>query len=203
MTIKFIAPGKRFNRFTLLEDIGVLNGLRRWRVQCDCGNVKICEASAVARGHTKSCGCLKAESAKKPKYKVHGMCGTSTYRSWTAMHSRCRDPRKPDYHGKGITVCDRWSKFENFLADMGERPDGMTIDRIDSSGNYEPSNCKWSTNKEQHRNTSRNLLISHNGETRTLAGWAEATGIGRATIKARISRGWSISESLTKEVRPY
>jgi hypothetical protein len=203
MTIKHIQPGTRFNRLTFLEDAGLSKGLRRWKVQCDCGTIKICEASSVARGHTKSCGCLHIEKTKCAKYKKHGMCNTPTYNSWSSMLSRCMDINKPSYCGKGITVCERWKTFENFYSDMGERPAGMTIDRIDPHGNYESSNCRWATEKQQHRNTTRNLLITYNGLTKPLVDWAEQTGIARATISARLKKGWTIEDSLTKPVRPY
>lgn len=126
-----------------------------------------------------------------------------TYRSWDAMIQRCQNPnhnRFKWYGAKGIKVCARWRVFENFLADMGERPDGMTIDRQDETKDYEPGNCVWATQKEQQRGKRR--LIEHGGEAYSLTDWAEKTGIKRATLKRRMQTyGWSASKALTTPVQ--
>lgn len=131
----------------------------------------------------------------------HGFGNTPTYRSWAGMIQRCTnfsDPRYKDYGGRGILVCNRWRSFQNFFKDMGNRPEGTTLDRIDNNGNYEPENCRWATPKEQSRNTSFNHLITHNGKTQSLVSWADETGINQRTLYARISRlGWSIEKALT------
>jgi hypothetical protein len=164
---------------------------------CDCGTSKEILVQAVKSGNTKSCGCLKQELKSKPKYVNHGMCGTPTYYSWTAMLSRCLYAGKQHYHGKGIKICQRWRKFENFLADMGERPRGMTLDRIDPNGNYEPSNCRWATHKDQCSNRTNNAWLTLNGERHTVQQWADITNIPHATIHMRLKRGWSVKASLT------
>jgi hypothetical protein len=103
-----------------------------------------------------------------------------------------------NYGGRGITVCERWLSFENFYEDMGDRPEGMTLDRHpDFNGNYEPGNCRWATDTEQHNNTRANRVISHNGETKTLTQWARSLGIEPGTLKERIRKGWSIEEALS------
>lgn len=124
------------------------------------------------------------------------------YLSWRAMMQRCRDPNSPAYPrygGRGIKVCDRWLKFENFLADMGPRPEGMTLDRWpDNDGNYEPNNCRWATRTEQASNTRGNHMITAAGRTQTLTAWARELGIDPAAIRYRIDRmGWSEEKAVT------
>lgn len=109
------------------------------------------------------------------------------------MKNRCFNPKVPyysNYGGRGITVCERWLKFENFFADMGLRPTGTSIDRIDVNGNYEPSNCKWSTDKEQSRNRRCNVMLTINGETKCVSEWAEIKGVSKERIRMRMIYGW-------------
>ncbi|MFF7550943.1 hypothetical protein ACFZCU_46175 [Streptomyces canus] len=127
-----------------------------------------------------------------------------TYQTWRNMRSRCENPNVPaykNYGGRGITVCERWKSFDNFLADMGERPEGMTIERIDNDGNYEPSNCRWSTYQQQGRNTRANRRLTWNGETKTIIEWAETLGVKAFTISARLRMGWTTEDALTRPVR--
>lgn len=186
----------KFHRLTLIEDMGIINGNRQWKMRCDCGQEKIARASYIRIGHIKSCGCLHIERNKGPKYFRHGLCNTPTYRSWNSMKFRCNNPSKKYYFGK-VSVCKRWLDFRNFLIDMGERPKGKTLDRKDGLKGYYPGNCRWATHTEQARNKSNSRLISFRGKRKTLSEWAEDIGIGHATIAARIKRGWSIKRSLT------
>lgn len=127
------------------------------------------------------------------------------YRIWMAMRERCSNPRHNRYHlygGKGITVCERWDSFEAFYEDMGGKPEGRSIDRIDGNGNYEPSNCKWSTPREQANNMSVNVLITRGKITRTMSQWARALGIKASTIKSRIYYGWRPEEAASMIGRP-
>jgi len=115
------------------------------------------------------------------------------------MIQRATNPnhnRSADYAGRGVTVCDDWKVFENFLRDMGERPEGMSLDRIDNSKGYSPENCRWATPKEQLNNTRRNRFLTLNGETKTVAQWAEEAGINAGTIYSRLGRGWSGADLL-------
>jgi hypothetical protein len=143
-----MASGQRYGRLTALEFYGrERHGWAIWSFRCDCG-VEFTALAANARfGTTKSCGCARTK---------HGMAGTQEYHSWIGMLSRCRDQNNSgykDYGGRGISVCAKWTKFENFLADMGLKPSAShSIDRINNNGNYEPGNCKWSTPKEQAAN---------------------------------------------------
>lgn len=123
----------------------------------------------------------------------HGMSRSLVYRTWDLMRQRCNNPNAvsyPKYGAKGIRVCDRWALFANFYADMGDRPTPEhTLDRIDSSGHYEPSNCRWATMKEQQRNKKSNRLITIDGVTQTLAAWAEVSPVTRVGIARRINAG--------------
>lgn len=149
--------GQKFGKLTAIKPIEYNRHKQIvWHCQCDCGNTKDAVGSEIAKGNIRSCGCLGRHGHSSRKNR------SPTYSSWLSMISRCTNPRDPQYHhygGRGITVCERWRKFENFLADMGERPKGTSIDRIDGSGNYERSNCKWSTPKEQAQNRR-----NHRGE---------------------------------------
>jgi hypothetical protein len=133
-----------------------------------------------------------------------GRTHSATWSHWRAMKSRCMNPATksyPDYGGRGIRVCEQWiNSFETFLADMGECPEGMTIDREDHNGDYTPANCRWATRKQQNRNSRRNRFLTLNGETLCAGEWAERTGIGYRTIINRMNSGWSDEDVLTKPV---
>lgn len=121
------------------------------------------------------------------------------HKSWRGMIDRCNNPQHKNYHrygGRGIKVCERWLTFKNFLEDMGERPEGMTLDRINNDGDYEPSNCRWATPKEQAQNTSTNVNITINGETHCLTEWSRISGINCKTLRRRLQNGWDHNDLL-------
>lgn len=136
----------------------------------------------------------------------HGHTGSPTYESWSRMKQRCNNPNDPSYDGyggSGIMVCDEWNaSFEAFLRDMGERPNGCSLDRYpDPSGNYEPGNCRWATPMQQSRNRRDNSLLKHNGKVMTIVEWSEETGIQPSTISKRINKyGWTAEEALSTPV---
>lgn len=194
--------GTRFERLLVVSRAGSTPRSATWNCVCDCGKQKILPTTALISGNTRSCGCLNKESIAKVGLanKTHGMSCTPTHKSWTHMLGRCRNPNDKaymNYGGRGISVCDRWSSFENFIADMGEAPKGLTIDRKDVNGNYEPGNCRWATDTEQARNTRVNRIISAFGKTMTLADWGDETGLDASTIETRLKRGWSVEKTLT------
>ncbi len=129
-----------------------------------------------------------------------------TYKSWMAMMARCTNPASTNYAlygARGISVCQRWLTFENFLADVGERPAGMTIDRINADGNYEPGNVRWATAQMQTRNRRGNLLLTFDGRTQPLFAWAEERGLTRDVLRKRLRLGWSIQRALTEPRHAY
>lgn len=149
--------GKKFNMLKILRFDSKIGKYFYYLCECDCGNKKVIIGNKVKYGETKSCGCLSFKHNLK-----HGNAkrsfknkATRTYTSWSAIKSRCLNKNNEAYHhygGRGITMCKRWDKFENFLLDMGKCPDGLSIDRINTNGNYKPSNCRWATRKQQSVN---------------------------------------------------
>lgn len=128
---------------------------------------------------------------------------TREYQIWKSMRKRCRNPRDKDYHkygARGIGVCERWSSFQSFLADMGPAPEGKTLDRVDNDGDYGPSNCRWSTPMQQSRNTRINRWLTHEGRTMCATDWSAELGLGRGTLQCRIARGWTEDRIFSKKV---
>ena len=148
--------GERFGRLVAVERHGTSQPTM-WLCRCDCGATAMVMSRSLVAGLTRSCWCLRREVVAQlgKRASTHGQTHTPTWRSWKSMLDRCTYPSNigwKHYGGRGIKVCDRWRSFVNFLADMGERPPGTTLDRIDNNGNYEKSNCRWATYKEQRAN---------------------------------------------------
>jgi hypothetical protein len=153
-----------------------------WNCICDCGKLKIINGCSLRADKSKSCGCSR---------KTHGHSSENkrslTYRSWESMCRRCLTVKEdhPDfklYKGRGIQICERWLKFDNFLADMGERPEKMSLDRIDVNGNC-PENCKWSSNLEQCRHKRTAVLLTYKGETLLMSEWERRFDLGTGTLR--------------------
>lgn len=183
---------RTFGRLTVVAFAGRRRGNSLWHCVCKCGGATRSSTNDLKTGHTNSCGCYLSERVTK-----HGCAGrgkmSPEYMAWSGIIQRCTNDKSPNYHnygGRGIKVCDRWLTFENFLADMGRRPPGTTIDRKNNDGNYEPGNCRWATQKEQCRNNRRNRRITFDGETLTIIEWSERTGLPFNLIRKRLHRGW-------------
>jgi len=195
--------GQRFGHLTVLERAeNNRHNQTRWRCRCECGSEKVVLQSTLARGDAKSCGCLSSRNRIGDRTRSHGKTGSTTYAVYRAMMQRCYDKnadRYADYGGRGIYVCDRWQTFQGFYADMGDRPSGMTLDRLDNSGPYSPENCQWRSYKSQARNRRTNRLLTFGGETLCVAEWGERTGIKPATIHRRIFvYEWPVERALTE-----
>lgn len=192
--------GKRFGKLTVIEFNGK-NKFKKplWKCKCDCGNEAVVAGENLTKKiATKSCGCLRLESNTK-----HNKCKTSIYNVWNGMIQRCTDiknSRYKSYMGRGITVCDKWLTFEGFYEDMGDRPKGMSLDRVDNNGNYCNENCKWSTPKEQSNNTRKNHPLTFNGKTQNITQWSEELNISWTVLQSRINRKWSTERALTEKV---
>lgn len=206
--------GQKFGRLTVLgKTENKKYGKILWDCQCECGNHKETISSCLRNGDVKSCGCLQRETRRNNALRLdkvrvkHGMSNSRLYRIYHNMVSRCY--RKSingyeNYGGRGIRVCEEWlgkDGFVNFMewALHNGYDDTLTIDRMDSNGNYEPDNCKWATNKEQANNTRATLFLEYNGVIHSLTEWAEITGLIKGTIYSRMRKGLSVGQALGYE----
>jgi hypothetical protein len=219
--------GKKINRLTVLDFATKdKHGIRMVRCACECGNESIAGAYAVKSGATKSCGCLSREAGHARLgerrstwngYRAPNHPNVGTWNSYCSMKTRCFNPNDKTflrYGGNGITACERWkNSFLEFVKDLGERPDGLSLDRINSKGHYScgkcaqclsngwPMNCKWSTGSEQCFNRSISRPITINGETKFFSQWCEQFGIATTTVNQRERYGWDIITALTTPVK--
>jgi len=184
--------GKTFNKLTVIGPSEVAGRRIFWPCRCECGKEKSVRSDHLLRGHTMSCGCKNQNKAKRGhdgfREKAHPL-----RQLWGCMKSRCYNPKHNSYSiygGKGVTVCDRWMTFENFVEDMSPRPPGTSLDRIDGNGPYCKENCRWATAVEQGRNKSNNNLVEIYGLNKPVSFWAELSGTPDKTIYARLDRGW-------------
>lgn len=199
--------GEKINRLTVVAvDLRTKRGERAVLCRCDCGTEKIIALYQALSGSTKSCGCAIADNKSAgDRNRTHGMSYSTEYKIWQGMMERCHNNKNPSFHrygGRGIFVCDGWrASFECFLSDMGYRPDGMSIDRINNDGPYAPENCRWATAREQQANTRRVRLISWNGKTQPLKAWARELGITSVTLRNRLNSGWTPERAFTQPAR--
>ncbi len=186
--------GLRFGRLTVASRMPSVGRKSMWRCRCDCGGSTSVNGADLKSGHTTSCGCRNREVAAALHTK-HGGRETPEYTTWLGMKQRCLDPKNrrwARYGGRGIGICASWaSSFETFLADMGPRPVGHSIDRIDNDGDYEPRNCRWATPTEQARNQRTTRMISV-----PLALLAELAGVDRQCLWRRLRDGWSLEKAV-------
>ena len=196
--------GMKIGRLTVLSEAGIHPTRKAvlWLCQCECGNRKIVEGRLLRNGTSKSCGCYMREGHNG---RTHGQSDSITYSSWRAMLARCksRHVAYERYTGRGVLICHRWqNSFENFLDDMGHRPDKKhTLDRINNDGNYEPGNCRWATWTQQQRNRRDNVLVTFRGRTMCLKAWADAIGLRYPILQGRLRSGWSVEAMLTLPVK--
>lgn len=195
--------GQRFGRLYVVREYGRnKQGKATWLCKCDCGNTKAVYSYSLISGATLSCGCLHKEKLSKAS-KTHGMTKSRIYKEWANMKSRCNNPKSTYYEyygGRGIKVCEEWGKdFISFYywAILHGYVDNLTLDRKDTNSNYEPSNCRWVTMKEQANNKRNNCLLTYKGKTQTVAQWTEETGISYYALIQRIHLGWSAEKILT------
>lgn len=194
MASKEDLTGRRFERLLVLGEEGKnKHGAYLWKCRCDCGAITFATRTSLLRGHKRSCGCLMRESCGNRSRK-HGLYKDRIYHIFYGMKQRCENPKSPAYEhygGRGIQV--KWKDWQSFrewaLANGYE--DGLTLDRIDVNGNYEPSNCRWITHAEQMRNTRKTRWLTFEGETKPLIEWCEILGVCFNTASGRVTRGWS------------
>lgn len=207
MTDVIKMDGRVFGKLTVMYRKGTIKKYAAWMCQCTCGEYVTVSGYNLRAGLRKCCarnGHFWAGSQPPSLIAQH----PSEHQSWRSMCERCfrkENKKHRHYGGRGITVCERWqNSFANFFSDMGAKPTPKhTIDRINNDGNYEPSNCKWSTNKEQSRNMRRTVYVEHEGQRRLLMDVADSMGISRPVLYSRLKNGWSMEEALTLPVAKH
>lgn len=201
--------GSTFGRLTVIDlDTSNKSVRVKWNCVCACGTTKSIEGAALRRGATVSCGCFGIEQASK-KITTHGHSRAggpkqATYKIWTSMLQRCNNPKSQKfkrYGGRGIRVSHEWHLFANFISDLGERPDGFSLDRIDNNGNYCKENCRWASPITQSHNRENNRMINFRGESMCISEWARHTGLSVPTLTGRINAGWDIERALLSPVK--
>lgn len=203
--------GQKFGRLTVLrrvQDHYYPSGRHDvcYECECDCGNTVNVLSIHLRSGHTVSCGCYRVETSRDT-FTTHGMTNTRLYSIWKNMRERCFNPNHKNfeiYGGRGITMCHEWvedfANFAEWSVNNGYTEE-LTLDRIDVNRNYEPSNCRWVTQKDQCNNTRRNIVVEIDGETKTLKQWCEFYGLKYGTVSSRVKRGWSPKDAVLTPVR--
>lgn len=193
--------GQRFGKLEVIAMAGIKNGATTWLCKCSCGNETVVSVGDLRSGHTKSCGCLWKEAISK-SITTHEKSKTKLYQIWQNMLNRCRNKNTDRYYrygGRGITVCDEWKTFEEFhkWSMSNGYSKGLSIERNDINGNYEPSNCRWIPLEKQQDNTKRSRFETFNGKTQTTAQWAREFNVDYKNLMNRLYLGWDIGKALT------
>jgi hypothetical protein len=190
-----------FGELTVVARAGRIRNLALWRCRCSCGNEVVVSTDKLLQNKKHVCNI----DGHGKKLNSHGCSKTLTYASWEKMRERCNNPKYEkykNYGGRGITICERWNDFANFLADMDERPSlKHSIGRIDNNGNYEPTNCRWETAREQGRNKRNSVFVGADEDRVLLLDVVERLNLNRGVVYGRLKMGWSLLEALTKPVR--
>lgn len=203
MTYNFVdLSNKKIGRWTFVK----FHGYGKWLVRCDCGKEKILYASNIKKGNSVSCGCYRREHHPR---KTHGLTRTPVYFAWRNMLNRCYNKKVDSFksHGaRGIKVCNSWkNSFEDFYKDIGftYKP-GLSLDRINNNGNYEPGNCRWVNNEIQMNNKRTTHFFEVDGKKMTIKQWAEEVGMNKNTLANRVyALGWSIKKAINTPLIPY
>lgn len=190
--------GKCFGKWFVLHYAGSGGQCAKWKCVCECGIERVVLSNSLSSGRSTSCGCAAVRHHSTHGHQRGGKQSPS-YVTWRAMLRRCSDPKHvsyKDYGGRGIKVCDRWKTFEAFLSDMGERPEGKNLDRIDCDSDYSVENCRWVTNKENNNNRRNHRYLEFKGRRQTVSQWADELGISDGTIRGRLFHGATDEEAL-------
>lgn len=200
--------GQVINSWTVIRLLPKTNRRRYFLCRCVCGVEKPVDSGHLTWGRSKCCGCAAVE-ATRARFTTHGheknKTKSKTLNSWRGMMDRCYNENHICYHkygGAGIYVVDPWHKFEVFLDEMGERPPGTSIDRIDNSGPYSKENCRWATPTQQANNKSNNRMVTYKGVTKTASEWASEIGVKTGHIIMRLLRGWSDERAIGEPFLP-
>ena len=199
--------GQRFGRLIAIKPNGTQGNNTKWLCKCDCGNFKTTNISSLTRGLCKSCGCLRKENTAS-MFKKHGYRNTKLYAVYCTMKARCYNPNSEQYKyygANGVRIYNEWladfKTFYDWSIENGYK-EGLSIDRIDVNGNYEPSNCRWVDIVSQANNKTNNIVITHNGETHTIAEWSDITGISYTALYQRIMvHKWSVEKAFSTKQR--
>ena len=207
-----VIPGDRYGKLTIIRELpGRIrrrgDTLRIVLVRCDCGGEKkmILGSLRIKRFPTVSCGCQQRKSGESGgRYKKHGMSHSPEYESWRSMIGRCKNQNASNYYrygGRGITICPEWKDFRVFFRNMGPRPKGTTLGRIDSSKGYTPDNCRWETHVQQNNNLSSNQFLKYKGKILSVMAWSRELNLSPHPIYRRLKRGWSAERIFETPVR--
>lgn len=192
--------GMVFGNLKVVKIVGKKNRNTLWLCRCECGKYVECYQYNIERGTSTSCGCLRSYYAKKTR-SCHGESTGKFYKKWSSIKSRCYNKNTPSYKnygGRGIKMCDEWLDFWSFRewAYLNGYSEGLTLERIDVNGNYEPSNCKWIPMEEQANNKRNNSFIEYGGKKQTLSQWSKELGVGKEVLSYRYRAGWTPEECL-------
>lgn len=182
------------------------HGHATWFCICECGGEKEIPGYSLRQKHTKSCGCLSSEQAGRRFFK-HGKSFSKIHGIWIGMRQRCTNKKTKwykNYGARGIKVCKRWNEFNKFYSDMGDCPDGLSLDRINNNGDYKPSNCRWATRSQQAENRrlkKTSVYIKIGRETNTTRQWEKIMGLNKDTVGNRIRLGWSKEDAVFTPLR--
>lgn len=198
--------GQVYGSFTVLSFAGHKGPHKYWNCECSCGEKKPVKQDSLRNGLSTSCGCKLKETLKSRNQKLakHLDCNSTEYKTWAAIRSRMKNKNHHAYSrygGSDKELSERWEIYENFLEDMGRKPDpSYSIERLDNAKGYFRENCIWASSKTQNRNRSSNKKLTHKGQKKCMVEWAEQVGIHKDTLGQRLKAGWSVAEAIETPV---